>query len=276
MAVSIKKEKIGDLKSKILRPSLTSHYICDFTPQDTGFFDNRGVNPLKRYDRLSLACSDASLPGSSLATIDINNDFHGVSEKHAYRRLYDDRSDFTFYVDSEEYYVIRFFESWIAYCVNEQFYDDRIKGYDYTYRVNYPTNYYANNLSIVKFERDFDLTNKLEYEFIGAFPISISSMPVSYDASNLLKCTVSFSYQRYVLNLPVGSTPTSQPNPNAKGIAELKSKTVKTTSKSGGNTPLTPSIEQSILNDPRAQQFGTRNILNNKAYTLISTFNQQA
>ena len=40
-------------------------------------------------------------------------------------------------------------------------------------------------------------TRPLTYTFIDAFPRAISSMPVTYDASDLLKCTVSFSYTRY-------------------------------------------------------------------------------
>ena len=36
------------------------------------------------------------------------------------------------------------------------------------------------------------------YQFIGAFPISIAASPVSYDNSDTLKCTVSFSYMRYL------------------------------------------------------------------------------
>ena len=40
----------------------------------------------------------------------------------------------------------------------------------------------------------------MEYRFINAFPISINSMPVSYDQSDLLKCTVSFTYSRYVIS----------------------------------------------------------------------------
>ena len=40
-------------------------------------------------------------------------------------------------------------------------------------------------------------TKPLTYTFIDAFPRTISSMPVTYDASDLLKCTVSFSYTRY-------------------------------------------------------------------------------
>ena len=35
--------------------------------------------------------------------MDINNDRTGVTEKHAYRRMFDDRIDFTFYVDASNY-----------------------------------------------------------------------------------------------------------------------------------------------------------------------------
>ena len=65
----------------------------------------------------------------------------------------------------------------------------------------------------------------LEYEFVRSFPIAISSMPVSYDASNLLSCNVSFSYIRYVVH-PVnpqgrfGSfSPFDQSQFNAGGLA---------------------------------------------------------
>jgi hypothetical protein len=169
------------------------------------------------YDYVSLACAEASLPGSSLATIDIDNDYHGVSEKHAYRRLYDDRADFTFYVsvnEQKQYYVIKFFEAWIGYIVNEQYKSTTpVSQRNYSYRVNYPRNYYANSLTITKFEKDFDLSslseigtgNSFTYNFENAFPISINSMPVSYEQSDLLKCTVSFSYSRYWIAAPTES-----------------------------------------------------------------------
>ena len=43
----------------------------------------------------------ASLPGTSLATTELNNDHSGVTERHAYRRQYDTTSSFTFYVDHD-------------------------------------------------------------------------------------------------------------------------------------------------------------------------------
>ena len=39
----------------------------------------------------------------------------------------------------------------------------------------------------------------LEYRFLKAYPISINSMPVTYDASQLLKCTVNFNFSRYLV-----------------------------------------------------------------------------
>lgn len=222
-------KKISDIKSTLLRPALTSHFVCNFTlPQGgSGFFTPRGidVSSFKMDDRLSLACSEASLPGSSLATIDIDNDHHGVSEKHAYRRLYDDRADFTFYVSSEDYYVIKFFEAWIGYAVNEQYGNqNNANSKNYNYRVNYPKDYYSNALSITKFERDFGKSgsSKLTYNFVNAYPISITSMPVSYDTSSLLKCTVSYTYQRYWIEdflVPVTNNSTS--NQNSPGNPEF-------------------------------------------------------
>jgi hypothetical protein len=51
----------------------------------------------------------------------------------------------------------------------------------------------------------------LEYTFVKVFPISVSSIPVSYDTASLLKCTVSLTYLRYVVN------PVITPNTNVNG-----------------------------------------------------------
>jgi hypothetical protein len=165
-------------------------------------------------------CSEATLPGSNIATFDINDNFHGVTERHAYRRIYDDRIDLTFYVDAENYLPIRFFETWIKYIVDESRSpgDKGVGSEDpnYFYRVRYPDGrggYTAKGLKVIKFERDYK--QKLEYEFIKSFPISITSMPISYDSSSLLKCTVSMTYIRYVLLQGSNKAETtSQPNLN--------------------------------------------------------------
>ena len=203
-------KNIADIKLNLLRPALTSHFAVTI-PKPGGGFDNflRYNGVVLNQGKLNLLCSEATLPGSNLATFEINDNFHGVTERHAYRRVYDDRIDLTFYVNADEvdnYLPIRYFETWMKYIVDESMGDsDKGSGVNsfsrnYFYRVRYPegTNgYTSDGLTVTKFERDY--TRTLEYKFIRAFPISINSMPVSYDSSSLLKCTVSMSYIRYVL-----------------------------------------------------------------------------
>lgn len=213
-APGIKPRKVSDIKSKLLRPALTSIFLCEFyPPKFSALGSELGINSFmnarerngyiganysgENQEIITLSCSEASLPGSSLATNEINNDYTGVTERHVYRRLYDDRSDFTFYVD-RDYRVINFFESWISYIVGE----DNAEGQQqrtYNYRVNFPEYYKTDNLYITKTEKDYN-GRVLRYKFINAFPISINSMPVSYDSSQLLKCTVSFTYSRYTIS----------------------------------------------------------------------------
>jgi len=194
-----------ELKSKLLRPALTSHYICEFKPPENAaaflakgnsLFPGSDYSIRENQELIRLSCGEASLPGSSLITNEINDDFTGVTERPAYRRQYDDRIDFTFLVD-RNYKIINFFERWISYCVGENSQTDLDKK-EYFYRVNFPKDYQTDSLYITKFERDTHQGPALEYKFIRAYPISIASMPVSYDSSQLLKCTVSFTYTRYV------------------------------------------------------------------------------
>ena len=205
---------VSDIKSKLLRPALTSFYEVDIDlPKGDGVLASRlsalRADGSEDQDVLNLRCSEASLPGSNLATLETTNTYHGVTERHAYRRVYDDRIDLTFYVDAEKYLAIRFFETWIDGIMLQD--TDNAnpptagKGPidpTYTYRSRYSNNYVSpQGLKVRKFERDFDTSGSiLEYTFVNSYPFSISAMPVSYESSSLLKCTVSFSYLRYVLN----------------------------------------------------------------------------
>ena len=212
---------IADLKTKFLKPALTSHYEVNI-PLPEGI--KSIVGTLDQAD-LNLSCMETSLPGSSLATFEVKNDYTGVTERLAHRRMYDDRIDFTFLVDAEKYFAVRIFEKWMRYIAGED--ADRqdgetitTKGVNYHYRVRYPgtgsdtTGYRCTDgLKITKFEKD--MRNSLTYEFIGAYPISISSMPVSYEASSLLKCTVSMSYLRYVMSELISPAPATTIKPQA-------------------------------------------------------------
>ena len=207
-------KRIQNIKSTILSPALTSHFSIKINPP-SGLISFVGTTgrysgfSLSKLDELSLLCSEATLPGSSLFTNEVTGDFTGVTEKMVYRRQYDDQSSFTFYVD-QDYGIIEFLEGWMNYIVNE---DSREKysNPNASYRMKFRDDY-AGEISIAKFERNMGQvvntgqTNetpplnaaKMEYRFIKAYPISIDSMPVSYEGSTILKCIVNFTYIRYV------------------------------------------------------------------------------
>jgi len=197
-----------DLKTKLLRPALTSHFQCWMNPPN--------VAQIRKYyldagETISFLCSEAALPGSSLMTNEIIDDHTGITERHAYRRQYDDRTDFTFYVDygrqEGNYNLILLFEEWMRYCINEtSTQPDR----SYHYRVRFPEEYQSPAIYLNKFERDLK-GDYLQYSFLQAYPISVNSMPVSYDSSQLLKCTVSFTFTRYLVKR-FNNTIVAQPN----------------------------------------------------------------
>ena len=211
---------VSDVVSNLLQPSLTSHFdVLIGLPQSSLGTRLRSLLGPKQ-DKLHLMCSDAVLPGSSLATTEMNNDFTGVTERHAYRRIYDETIDLSFYVDAANYLPIRFFEEWISGIVNEN--QEEALAKNYFYRVKFPDDYIADQgLKVVKFEKDIQtkrniaghsisLPNKraatLEYQFVRSFPRSITSMPVTYDSSSLLKCSVQMTYTRYVVARSYGNT----------------------------------------------------------------------
>lgn len=197
---------MSSLKEKILQPAQTSVYLVNVVPAKAtglqGFFNQSGrknnFNLTTDAELLNLSCCEASLPGSGLATHEVTGDFHGVTEKMAYRRIYDDSIDLTFYVD-HNYKVLEFFETWMNYIVGEGStfpYSDYLRNNAY-YRMNYPDNYRC-EIFLTKFEKlNVVAQPVLSYTFVDAFPINVSSIPISYDASELLKVTVSFSYTRY-------------------------------------------------------------------------------
>ena len=186
------KKVLADLKASILNTSLTSNFQCWFFPPP---LVRSVLNAAESDDRfISLSCAEAGLPGTSLTTHELTNDHTGVTERHAYRRTYTTTSSFTFYVD-KDYTIINFFEKWIGFIVNEGYLNQNQSSDDYFYRVNFPKEYQT-AIYIKKFERDFQKT--LEYKFLKAYPISIDTMPVSYEQSQLLKCTVNFNFSRYL------------------------------------------------------------------------------
>ena len=251
-------KSINDIKSSLLRPSLTSHFYVQFALPGTGGSTSEFSEKLKtagidfnvnKQDTLNLLCAEASLPGSSVATLEINNDRTGVTERHAHRRFFDDRIDFTFYVDVENYLPILFFETWMEYISGAGTTDDNPRSAkEYVYRMNYADNYTADKgLKVLKFEKDYGkgkaigesnptwrpTSQYLEYEFFRSFPIAINSMPVSYEAANLLKCTVSMNYIRYTVQRS-GSGQVSTTPAAASPVQKVSQQTIQNADVYGG------------------------------------------
>ena len=194
------RELVGDL-------SQTNHYLVSFSTLNSTLmsyiqkrvgFSEDTRNFLSR--KTGLLCSEASLPTSSLATGEVRDNFIGVPQEFAHTRLYTD-IDFTFYIDSN-YVNLRIFEAWMDYIAGGS--QSEISELDENYyrRMNYPDNYKVQTMFISKFERDFN--SQIDYQFVNAFPKLVTAIPVSYGAADLLKVTVSFTYDRYIVN-PKGS-----------------------------------------------------------------------
>jgi len=209
-----KKAGFDKVKAHLLNPSLSSYFMVSIPDGPNGdpaanaawkkFKGQNGIG--MGLEKLQLLCSEATLPGSSLVTHEIRNDRTGVTERHAYRRMFDDRIDFTFMVNAgkDAYLPIKFFEGWIKYIAGESIASGDgkvgIKNENYAYRMKYPAEYRAQQgLKVVKFERSSSFGGGLAYNFIGAYPIAVTSMPVSYDTTQVLKSTVSFTYLRYYI-----------------------------------------------------------------------------
>jgi hypothetical protein len=126
----------------------------------------------------------------------------GIREKFAHTRQYDDIS-LDFYVD-KNYKMLLFLETWMEYIASGSFVQDDPSNTaainqnqdGYFIRMQYPENYKANSVKIIKFDRDYK--KEIEYNFRGFYPRNIASLQVSYSSSDTLKVSATFSYDRYI------------------------------------------------------------------------------
>jgi len=152
---------------------------------------------------VGIMCSEATLPTSSFATAEVKDNFQGINQQFAHTRMYLD-SDFTFYID-RNYNVLKFFEGWMDYISGDNRIDriNQIDSQNYYRRFNYPmqsndtVGYKCGTLSITKFDRNYE--SSVGYEFINAFPKAMTSIPVSYGDADILKVTIQFAYDRYIM-----------------------------------------------------------------------------
>ena len=79
MANALRSISLSKIKSRLLNVSQTSLYELTLGIPEAV----RTRLPLTGfdYDSINLMCAEASLPGSTLTTHEVNNDYHGVTEK---------------------------------------------------------------------------------------------------------------------------------------------------------------------------------------------------
>lgn len=197
-----------------LPTNLNKHFTDITFKGETGFnFDSFLTGDL------GLLCCDANLPSSSYATSEVKDNFIGITQEFAHTRLYTD-IDFSFYVD-QNYNILRFFEGWMDYISGGNSKDlgepaaASVMDKNIYRRFNYPDDYKIEQLSISKFNRDYFTSSGsdskrpyLYYQFINAFPKSLTSIPISYGSAEILKATVTMNYDRYIVTKGFSFLPT--------------------------------------------------------------------
>ena len=180
----------------------TNHFLVTFstlTPSVESYLARyTKIRNVKEFlsRRAGILCSDASLPTSTLATAEVKDNFMGIPQQYAHTRFYTD-IDFSFYID-EDYTLLKIFEGWMEYISSGSNSFARHDDQAYYRRMQYPDSYKCNNMFINKFEKNYKRT--LRYRFVNVFPKAINPVPVSYGAADILKVSVSFNFDRYIVN----------------------------------------------------------------------------
>jgi hypothetical protein len=226
-AVPYRTYSTSDFVKRFTNVAQSSMFRAVFNIQNLPFTSS--FSPSNRYtEDLSILCSEASLPGSRFSTSENNQDYYGISQKFAYRKDFD-TIDLTFYVDTG-YKTLKFFEQWMDFIASTDETYSVVGGAPVTngfYRFRYPSEY-KTTIYIHKFNKDYESVYALKnggrvtgtgnksdivYNFVNAFPLNISSIPVSYDTSQLLKVSVTFSYDRYYVDRTGNSVQSSVSEP---------------------------------------------------------------
>ena len=199
---TIKPYNLSIAKSIIGPLAQNNHFLVTFsslTPTVESYLSKyTGIKSVKNFlsRNLGILCSDASLPTSTLATAEVKDNFMGVPQQFAHTRFYTDVS-YSFYID-EDYTLLKIFEGWMEYISSGANADVDQDHRAYYRRMKYPDSYKCNTMYINKFEKNYKRT--LRYRFVNVFPKSINAIPVQYGSADILKVTVNFNYDRYIVN----------------------------------------------------------------------------
>ena len=206
----------NDILTLFGEPSLSTFYMVFLPVGEVGSnlanafkkadLYNTSKNGYRLEEKMSLLCSDATLPGSTFNTIEVRGNRQGITERVANYKIYPP-VDFSFMVDAG-HSVIRLFETWMGFISPLNGNVDSSTSY---YKFRYPDEYVL-DFYIVKFEKNetafdpkkskdnkvvFQQSTKTVYKFKRAFPANMASIPLSYDGSSLIKSSITFNYDRY-------------------------------------------------------------------------------
>ena len=190
---------INTIRSRFQTVALDNKYQVFMEPNLNVYNAAARVGISRRFidEDLGLYVTDAVLPGSSFADVEVSGDRQGITERMPFKRIYDDVT-LTFMVD-KDYKVVKYFEAWTQ-LINPLHGDTDGKANNQVMTLNYPKDYKC-TMSVVKFNRDFFHRGGgyVYYCFVRSWPLSISSVPVNYDSGSILKLNVTFRYERYVM-----------------------------------------------------------------------------
>ena len=194
-----KKYFINDIRSRFQTVAIDNKYQVFMEPNLNVYNAAADVGISRRFvdEDLGLFVSDAVLPGSSFADVEVSGDRQGITERMPFKRIYDDVT-LTFMVD-RRYKVLKYFEAWMQ-LINPLHGQVGGKANNQITTLNYLKDYKC-TMSVVKFNKDYFRRGGayIYYCFVRSWPLSMSSIPVSYDSGSVLKLNVTFRYERYVM-----------------------------------------------------------------------------
>ncbi len=227
---------IPDILQLFGKPSFSSFYMVFLPVGNVGSalasefarnnLYNTDSNAFRLEEKMSLLCTDATLPGATFDTFQVKGNRQGIVEQYPSYKIYPP-VDFSFLVDGD-HSTIRLFDTWMNFISPLNGDDESINSF---YRFRYPEEYTI-DFYIVKFEREegawkgeetfldrdveinsstsnaFHQSKKTVYKFKRAYPKNVASIPLSYEGSTLIKSSVTFQYDRFfTFNIEENRTP---------------------------------------------------------------------
>ena len=224
------KSNIRDVRDSVARPSLDTLYQVNFSfgnyetwLKETDVATNKKRSQGRDFmQKMSLLCTQAEIPGTQFVTSSAIGHHQGIQEEFPNLRNYPPLN-LVFYCDVDMV-ILEVLETWMSYINPIQTNKRDFAAYS---RFNYPEDY-KEIIHITKFERDAfidDIDNEnnkisdaapdtggfngefvvvrkpttklMSYEFVNVWPTNMTSMRLAYGDSNVLRCSMQFSYDRF-------------------------------------------------------------------------------